>query len=393
MRCFGLAPVCAPPSSARWPMAALDPSVAAAIARIAFGDPKQTRGEGRVEVMATTRQALDEKYEIGIDRRKQGLDEAGGKATLAEFLKDTFLDFYKTEGGVEPQTWSDYRFHSERHIIPLIGKIALCRLTTLDVDQWMSTVRGQTSERTGRPLSDRTIEYAYAVLRRALQFAVDWRYIAANPASARMRAAKRRRKTRTSVIRFLTADQAKNFLKIISGDRHEALYILALTTGMREGELFGLKWADVDLPGSRLTVNHALACTKRRKGEPGERFVLKGPKTIGSRRTIEIPAVAVATLQEQSRKQAEAKEAAGEDWQDESYVFTSRSGTPLDRGNALHRFQKICKDNALPKIRLYDLRHTHASLLIAEGVHAKKIAERLGHASIKLTNGHLRPSF
>jgi integrase-like protein len=84
--------------------------------------------------------------------------------------------------------------------------------------------------------------------------------------------------------------------------------------------------------------------------------------------------------------------AAGGDWHEENYVFTSRRGTPLDRGNALHRFQDILEENGFPKIRFYDLRHTHASLLIAEGVHPKKIAERLGHSSIKLTMdtyGHL----
>jgi len=90
--------------------------------------------------------------------------------------------------------------------------------------------------------------------------------------------------------------------------------------------------------------------------------------------------------------QDELRLAAGDDWTEEDYIFTSRAGTPLDRANALHRFHEVCKDNGLPKIRFYDLRHTHASLLIAEGVHAKKIAERLGHASIKLTMdtyGHL----
>lgn len=100
--------------------------------------------------------------------------------------------------------------------------------------------------------------------------------------------------------------------------------------------------------------------------------------------------VAATPLEAQREKQEQTRKAAGSDWIEQDFVFASRNGTPLDRGNALHRFQKVCKDVVLPKIRFYDRRHNRASLLFAEGVHAKKIAERLGHASIKLTNGHVR---
>jgi integrase len=348
------------------------------------------QGEGRREVMAGSREALREKYTREIEARKQGLDREAGSRTLAEFLISRFLPFYRSE--VEPQTWSDYRLHIESNIVPHLGAIPLERLETRDVDQWMTKLRCQVSPRTGRVLTERTVNYAHAVLRRSLQFAVDWRYIATNPASARMRAVKRRKKLRITSIRFLTPQQSQVLLAAVREDALEALYLLALTTGMREGELFGLTWPDIDVDHSKLTVNRALAYTKRRKGEPGERHVLKAPKTLGSRRTIELPRVAIEALERHARRQKEMKEAAGDEWKEEGFVFTSRKGTPLDPGNALHRFQKLLKKNELPKVRFYDLRHTHASLLIAEGVHAKKIAERLGHASIKLTMdtyGHL----
>jgi len=144
------------------------------------------------------------------------------------------------------------------------------------------------------------------------------------------------------------------------------------------------------LENCRLTVNHALAHTKRKKGEEGERFVLKGPKTIGSRRTIEIPKVAVDALRRHEQRQQEAKAAASDLWKDLGYVFTTRYGTPIDRGNATTRFQDILEKHKLPKVRFYDLRHTHASLLIAEGVHPKSIAERLGHSFDQAHDGHLR---
>jgi integrase len=347
--------------------------------------------EGRTEIMATSRAEVCSKYEREIEDRKRSIDTQGGKLPLANFLK-TFLDYYKSDGGVEPQTCADYRFHIEQHIVPVIGQITLSKLTTRDVDQWSLALRAKVSARTGKPLSERTLSYSLAVLRRALQFAVDWNYIAQNPASARMRTARRRRKVAPSKIQFFTPEQTKQFLAAVRGDRFEALYLLALTTGMREGELFGLKWTDLHLGASRLTVNHSLAHTKRKKGEDGPRIVLKSPKTVGSRRTIELPSIAVGALREHQGNQEDERIAAGEDWREEGYVFTSRFGTPLDWGNTLHRFQALCKKNDLPKIRFYDLRHTHASLLIAEGVHPKKIAERLGHSSIKLTMdtyGHL----
>ena len=346
--------------------------------------------EPRREIMATSREELTRKYEQEIERRKQGLDRNAGKRPLSVFLEHEFLPFYRNE--VEPQTWCDYRFHIQTHIGPSLGAIQLDGLTTRQIDQWMLSIRSKESERTGKPLSDRTIDYAFSVLRRALQFAVDWRYIAFNPASARVRVARRRKKTKVVTLRFLTPEQAKTLLGAVREHRYEALYTLALTTGMREGELLGLKWADLNLDESRLTVNHSLAHTKRKKGESGERFFLKGPKTVGSRRTIDIPQVTVTALRQHVKRQAEMKRAAADEWSEQNFVFTSRRGTPLDRSNALHQFQEILKDHNLPKIRFYDLRHTHASLLIAEGVHPKKIAERLGHASIKLTMdtyGHL----
>jgi integrase len=119
---------------------------------------------------------------------------------------------------------------------------------------------------------------------------------------------------------------------------------------------------------------------------------LQPPKTAASRRTIEIPLVTVTALCQQRQRQEEAKALADDEWREGGFVFTSGRGTPLDTSNVLHHFHEILADAKMPKIRFYDLRHTHASLLIAEGVHPKKIAERLGHSSIKLTMdtyGHL----
>lgn len=129
----------------------------------------------------------------------------------------------------------------------------------------------------------------------------------------------------------------------------------------------------------------ALHRTKKKKGEEGQTWLLRTTKTTGSRRTVSVPEVAVDVLTQQKVEVDQAKKANPETWVDNELVFPSTKGTPLDISNVLHHFQKVCTDAELPKLRYYDLRHTHASLLIANGLHPKLIAERLGHSSIKLT--------
>ena len=218
--------------------------------------------------------------------------------------------------------------------------------------------------------------------------------VARNPAGARFRAAKRKRTVKSggTKIRFLSHDEARDFLEIIRDDRHEGLYTLGLTTGLRPEELYGLRWVDVDIEKRRLTVNQVIAQSRRKKGENVSRYHIGPPKTDKSRRTIDFPAFVAEMLKREQLAGTQSRQLAGERWIEHGLVFPSRIGTPLEERNVLHRFQTVCKDNNLPRLRLYDLRHTHASLLIHEGVHPKKISERLGHSSIKLTMdtyGHL----
>ncbi len=349
--------------------------------------PKELFTTGkRCSVMAATRREALAKAQDVIERRRKGLDHEGSKALLSDFLK-RFLEYYKTEGGVAPRTWQDYRFHIEKNIAPMIGGIALGNLKPLVVDQWLKTLRD-------RGLGNRTVEYAQAVLRRALQFAVEWEILDRNPAGARFRTAKRKRATKlgSAKIRFLSPEQARKFLEAIRGDRHEVLYTLGITTGLRPGELYGLRWQDVDLANRRLTVNQVLAKTQRKKGEEQPRLLFGPPKTERSRRTIDFPEFVRRLLNEEHRIVHENRALAGDRWVENDLVFPSQVGTVLEDRNVLRRFQMICESSGLPKLRLYDLRHTHASLLINEGVHAKKISERLGHSGIKLTMdtyGHL----
>ena len=236
----------------------------------------------RHSVMGKTRNEALTKAEEELARWERSLDRYAGDKTLAQFLSE-FLSYYKRDGGVAPSTYQDYRYHIDSHIVPALGTVTLKNLDPRKVDTFTQLLAA-------KGLSARTSQYSYSVLRRALQFAVDWKYIPANPASSRMRAAKRRQVKELSKIRFLNPDEARAFLDAVCGDRYEALYVLALTTGMRQGELLGLQWPDIDLDLGKVTIFRSLHRTKRRRDpdDPTPWFELRHPKTAGSRRTLEL---------------------------------------------------------------------------------------------------------
>lgn len=345
----------------------------------------------RRPIQAAKKKEAEQKAQEELRKYRLGLDPDASKVTVGAFMQ-RFLDFVKpgassTEAEVSPSVYADYRYHTDRHINPSLGKLLVQKLTTRDVDHLLRS-------KSESGLSASTVDYTRRVLRRALNFAVDWGVIERNPASSRLRTAKRsRRAASTSTpLRVFTPAQAEDFLKAVQGDRHEALFVAALTTGARPGELFALMWDDLNFNAGTITIQRALHRTKRRKGEKGAPWLLRDPKTKGSRRTITVPSVAIEALRQQRNQQRQQRALASDHWHEGSFVFTSDKGTPLDVSNVLHHFQKVCANHQLPKIRFYDLRHTHASLLIHQGMHPKVIAERLGHSSIKLTMdtyGHL----
>lgn len=342
-------------------------------------------GKRKLVQAKTKREAEDKAREL-LALISKGVDHEGGKLTLAAFL-DRWIAHMKAEGDPSLSTQSDYLFHVEKKIKPALGHKRLREIRTSDVDGLLKTMHQS-------GLKSATVEYTHRTLRRALNFAVDWGLIERNPASAKLRAAKRKQRTNDEpdVVRFFDVQQSRRFIEASSESKYEALFVLAITTGLRPGEQFALRWSDIDLDGLRLTVNRALRRTKIKKGEEGQRVYFGSPKTKGSRRTIEIPRVLAEALRKHRTAQGELKAFMVARWKESSLVFTTEIGTPLDISNVGHEFQRLCKNHGLPVVRYYDLRHTHASLLIAQGKHPKLIADRLGHSSIKLTMdtyGHL----
>ncbi len=194
-------------------------------------------------------------------------------------------------------------------------------------------------------------------------------------------------------IRPYTPEEAKRFLDAARTHRLGAFFSTALALGLRKGEALALKWPAIDLERSTLSVQY----TPQRVKMPGEkkgRLLLKEPKR-SSRRTLNLPGVIVSELLEQRRRQEEERALAGSRWKEAGFVFASGIGTPIEPRNLERASSEIVKAAGLPRVRVHDLRHTAATLLLAQGVHPRVVMELLGHSQIAVTMNtysHVVPS-
>jgi integrase len=185
----------------------------------------------------------------------------------------------------------------------------------------------------------------------------------------------------TEEMRPLSADEARRLLDTAKGDRLEALYVLAVTTGMRRGALLGLKWSDVDLENASVSIRRTLTRT-----DNGKRLALGEPKTKKSRRTVRLTPRAVEALRRHLTRQMEDMERLGDLYEDQGLAFTTGTGGPINPSNLRQRsLAPLLKKAGLPHIRFHDLRHTCATLLLSKNTHPKFVQELLGHATIAIT--------
>ena len=262
---------------------------------------------------------------------------------------------------VRETTLANYERVIKNYIKPHLGGVPLAKLTAFQIHGMYSCL-----ERDGK--SAETIRLVHAVLHRALKQAVRWRLIPFN-----MGADVDRPKAAKADISPLSAEQVNTLLKAARGDRQEALYVLAVTAGMRLGELFGLQWSDLDLTAGAVMVQHSLQ-------ELNGKLALAEPKTARGRRRIELPQMAVDALN-RHRKRMLKEGLASVAW-----VFPNASGGPWRRSHFhFGEFKPLLKRAKLPDIRFHDLRHTSATLLLSQGVHPKVVQERLGHSQISVT--------
>lgn len=321
-------------------------------------------GNRRRYIYGKTRQEVARKLTAALRAVQDGLPLPPERLTVARFLQD-WLE--SARPALRPRTWERYEECVRLHIAPLLGKLALARLTP-------SHLQRLYSQKLEEGLSPTTVFYLHAVLHRALGQAERWGLVARNVASlvTPPRAARQEMKT-------LSPEEARRFLEAAQGERLYALYVLAITTGMRLGELLALRWRDVDLERGVLRVTATLQKTR-------DGYLFAEPKTERSRRQVVLSPSAIEALREHRLRLLEERLRLGDAWEDHDLVFPNEIGRPLDRTNVSHRsFERILKRAGLPRLRFHDLRHTAATLLLGQGVHPKVVADMLGHSTISVT--------
>jgi len=306
----------------------------------------------------------------------QGLITTSPDLTVSQYLERWVKDY--AEANCAPKTVLFYRDIVEHYITPYIGKVALDKLRPTHIINLYTRLRTapRRSSRPG-PLSGTTRRSVHRALHAALKHAVKWRLIPTNPADA-VDAPQAEHKE----MLYFNPDQVVALMEVAErrGYPWHGFFAVALSTGMRLGELLGVRWQDIDLERGRLTVQQ----TVQRLPKMG--IVAKAPKTAGSRRPIDLGREVVAILKQHRIAQAEHRLKIGNLWEDGGLVFPSERGTYVESTNVHKVFTRLCRQAGVPRIRLHDLRHTAATLMFAKRVGDKVISERLGHTDPSTTS-------
>jgi integrase len=312
-----------------------------------------------------------------VDR---GVQVEPGKRTLGAYLEEWLKTSAKPR--VSENTFRDYGKHLRKHVIPALGSKRLDQITAAQI---RALYQSMADKGLGR-----TVQYTHSILRQALQGAVTDRLLTWNPAAG----TKLPKNDRTALPRVFSAKEAAAFLKAAQGHPMEALFNLLLSTGLRPGEALALRWEDLDLQRGRLAVERALV--ERADGS----YVVGPPKTKSSFRSVTLPQGVVAALHAHRARQAEEILAAGPEYERQDLAFANSLGRPMDLAKVRHSFKALLKATnkkllkeakrpeeakLLPEIKLYSVRHTHATLLLEAGEDLKVVSERLGHATITMT--------
>jgi len=315
----------------------------------------------------TRREAEDRLIDALRARNHQAIMYTRGRGpTVASYLEG-----WLTGAAVRcrPRTVERYRGLLQQHVIPALGTVPIARLEVRQVNALLAAKLAEGH-------APRSVHHLRAVLRAALSAAVREGVLTRNVAAL---ADPPRVPEREPTI--LTASQARRLIAATATERDGQLWVLALATGARQGELLGLRWDDYDPQSSELRIARTL---QRVRGA----WVIGEPKTTRSHRTLLLPPVAITALAQQRAQQLTERLAAGPEWQDgDGLIFTTATGSPREGTHVTKVFQRTCIAMGLPRIRFHDLRHTTATVLAAAGIPVRDVQDQLGHSTVLTTLG------
>lgn len=323
------------------------------------------KGPKRRHVYGRTRKEAADKLAKVLSDRIEGIDYDDENMKVGEYL-DRWLKG-SVRGSVRQSTYDRDAYLVERHVKPALGRIKLKKLSP-------AHVQGFYRDRLDSGLSASTVHKMHAILHKALARAVAWHMVPRNVTDA-----VEPPRPAPKEMRPLSPAEARRFLHAARGERLEALYVLAVTTGMRQGELLALKWQDVDLENATVSVRRTLT-------RDGGRVVVGEPKTKRSRRLIRLTTQAAEALRRHLERQLREIQMLGDDYADQGLVFTTATGAPVNPSNLRQRsFVRLLASAGLPRLRFHDLRHACATLLLSKGTHPKFVQELLSHATVAIT--------
>jgi len=328
----------------------------------------------RKTVYGATRKDVQDRLTHLLSDKQRGLPVVGEKQTVGDFIADWLESWVRPT--VRPKTFSSYDDTARLHLIPTLGQIRLAKLTPQHIQSLLN-------ERLRSGLSPRTVAYIRSILSIALARALKLGLVQRNVVQLVDRPNVARHE-----IQPLTVEQSRALLTAARDHRLGALFSVALALGLRKGEALGLRWQDVDFESGSLVISGALQ-------RIGGALVRTETKNNSSRRMLRVPAAALRALREHRVKQMEERLLAGEKWQDCGLVFTTTHGTPLDPRNVLRHFARVLNAAGIAHVRFHDLRHSCATLLLAQGVPARVVQDILGHSAIRVTMdvySHVMPS-
>ncbi len=290
---------------------------------------------------------------------------------VSEYLKRWLKDY--AEPSVSPKTSERYAQIIRDNINPALGQYQISKLKPLHIQSFYTDclTSGRKDGKGG--LSAQTVVHFHRLLRKAFLQAVKWQLLARNPVDA-VEPPRPQRKE----MNVIDEKETAQLLEKLTGSPLFVPVLMAVTTGLRRGEVLALRWKDVNLEEGRITINQSLEQTK-----DGLRF--KSPKTERSRRQVPLPGVTIDIVKDHKRKQNEERLRLGPVYQNGDLVFPRLDGSPMPPDSLSTNFAAFIRQSGMKHIRFHDLRHSHATQLLLQGVHPKIVSERLGHSNIGIT--------
>ena len=327
-------------------------------------------------VKASSPKEAEKLLAIFIAEIEKGQFVAPSKLTLSDFVERWLRDYAETN--LAPKTLFRYKQILDSRILPAMGHLKLEKIQPVHLLEFYNNLREEGIRTDGKPgsLSESTILYHHRLLSSILQDAMQWQIIASNPAS-RVKPPKAVKKQAACYDEIQTAAllEAANKEPL----RYTVLITLAVATGLRRGELMGLEWKDINFEKGTLEVRQASQYL------PGKGLFTKDPKTETSKRIISVPTSVMAFLKQYKVTQSEERLKVGDLWQGSDRLFTTWDGKPMHVDTISKWFPEFLRRHSLPPLPFHGLRHTAATLLIGQGLHAKTISNRLGHSNISTT--------